>query len=465
MIDGLRRPTASLFVQVLALVLASLAAAQLITVLVIFNLPRPDPDVYRLSEVERALSGGASRDEARPLVARLRATPPRDPYGSFVRADVERRIAADLGLAPQDVVFVPEFRDSPLIRLWPAENAAKTSDQQIAERVRRDRLRFVELATTKGADKQAFLIAPFKVAAKQADGRWRVAEPKPLGLLDPWQQRVVLWFVLTALAMAPLAYWFARRLAAPISAFAVAADRLGRDPGAPAMTLTGPSEIGVATRAFNEMQERLRLYVHDRTSMIGAIAHDLRTPLTRLRFRIEGVPEELKGKMSTDIDQMDAMVAATLAFVRDATQARARTQLELSSLLETVVDEMAEVGADVAVERSDKAVLEGDPIGLRRMLANLLDNAVKFGGSARARLTSGEGGALIQIDDEGPGLPDNELERVFEPFHRVEPSRSRDTGGMGLGLAVARSIARAHGGDVTLENRLGGGLRVLVVLP
>jgi signal transduction histidine kinase len=462
----LGRSTTSLFVQVLALVMVSLVAAQLITTLVIFNLPRPDPDVYRLAEVAHVLAGGPPPASARPLVAKIQSGPPRDIYRSVVRTEVERRIAARIGVPPERVAFVPLFRDSPLIRIWPTQPPPRTEGQRLSEQIRRERLRFVELATTDGGPKQAFLAAPFRVGLKLPDGRWRVVEPKPLGLLDPWQQRVVIWFVLTLIAMAPLAYWFARRLAHPFAAFAAAAERLGRDPGAAPIHLKGAAEVDAASRAFNDMQERLRRYVQDRTSMIGAIAHDLRTPLTRLRFRIESAPDEVKGKMASDIDQMDAMVAATLAFVRDASAPRTRTRLELASLLQSVVDEMADVGQAVTLERADKVVIEGDPIGLRRLFTNLIENALKFGGAAKVRLVAEPtGGACAEVDDEGPGLSAADLERVFEPFFRAEPSRSRDTGGIGLGLAVARSIARAHGGDVILENRPETGLRASVRLP
>jgi signal transduction histidine kinase len=462
---GIGRQSASLFVQVLALVMVSLMIAQLITVLVIFNLPRPDPDVYRLNEVADVLATGRSSGGARPLVSKISPNPPRDFYTSVVRTEVERRLAALVGTSPDHVAFVPLFRDSPLIRVWPTQQPPQTEGQRVSEQIRRDRLRFVELATPEGGAKQAFLSAPFEVGIRLPDGRWRVVEPKPLGLLDPWQQRVVIWFVLTLLVMTPVAYWFSRRLAAPISAFAHAAERLGRDPGAPPMTLAGSSELGAASRAFNDMQERLRRYVQDRTQMIGAVAHDLRTPLTRLRFRIESAPDDLKGKMASDIDQMEAMVAATLAFVRDASQPRTRTRLELSSLLESVVDEMADVGAAVSLVGADKVVIQGDPVALRRLLSNLIDNALKFGDRARAKLFLDDGCATVQIDDDGPGLSQKELEQVFEPFFRAEPSRSRYTGGIGLGLAVARSIARAHGGDVMLENRPEGGLRASVRLP
>jgi signal transduction histidine kinase len=169
--------------------------------------------------------------------------------------------------------------------------------------------------------------------------------------------------------------------------------------------------------------------------------------------------------MAADIADMDAMVAATLDFVREAGQAGPRTRLELSSLVERVVDDFTEMGRHVSVERTEPAVIEGDSLALRRMLTNLIDNAVKFGDAAETRLHCEDGAVLIDIDDRGPGLAGEDLENVFDPFRRAEPSRSRDTGGIGLGLTVARSVARAHGGDVTLANLDGGGLRARVSLP
>jgi len=263
----------------------------------------------------------------------------------------------------------------------------------------------------------------------------------------------------------PVAYFFSRWLAKPFGQFAAPAERFGRDPQAPPMTVNGSSEITKAAAAFNEMQDRLRRYVDDRTSMVAAIAHDLRTPLTRLRFRVEAAPEEAQAKMTADIDQMEAMIAATLTFVRDAQSDPQRTRLELSSLLESVVDDMAETGADVTVENAEKVVIDADSLALRRLLTNLIENALKYGARARCTLSVHDRLAEIDIEDDGPGVPAPELNRVFDPFYRREPSRNRQTGGIGLGLSVARSIARAHGGDVALQNRPQGGLRAKVTLP
>ena len=243
-----------------------------------------------------------------------------------------------------------------------------------------------------------------------------------------------------------------------------AAERLGRDPGAPPLQLEGSAEVAAAARAFNQMQGRLRRYVEDRTSMMGAIAHDLRTPLTRLRFRFESAPEPLRSALEADVDQMEAMISSTLGFVQDAARPRARSKLELASLVETVIDEATLTGADATVEQSDRVVVDGDPLALKRLVVNLVDNALKYGLSARARVYRSGGMAVIEIDDRGPGIPEPDIERVFEPFFRLEVSRSRETGGIGLGLAVVRAVARSHGGDVVLRN-LRPGLSARVTLP
>lgn len=442
------RATASLFVQVLLLVSMSLIAAQAISVFLLFNLPPPVPDFYRFSEITQALQGQrVELIERRDLEFRIETDRPRGETTAETMLWARDQLAQDLGVAPTDIVIAKTYR-------------LLISDRRVF-RIVRERM---ERAGGEGSEDR-FLVAPFEVALHRPDGRWAVVRPeRPFGL-NIWQQRVMLWFVLSALVMAPFAWLFARRLSRPFRLFAEAAERLGRDPDAPPLAIKGSAEIAVAVGAFNGMQERLRRYVKDRTAMVGAIAHDLRTPLTRLRFRIESAPEDQRAKMAADIDQMEAMVAATLGFVRDATQPGKRTRLELASLVESVCDEMAETGAAIEVEPSPKVVIEGDPVALRRLVTNLAENAVKFGDRARARVRVEERTAIIEIDDEGPGIPEDEAERVFEPFYRREPSRSRNTGGIGLGLAVVRSIARSHGGDAVMINRPGGGLRARVMLP
>jgi signal transduction histidine kinase len=162
---------------------------------------------------------------------------------------------------------------------------------------------------------------------------------------------------------------------------------------------------------------------------------------------------------------MEAMVASTLSFVRDAATPRDRRKLDVASLVETVMDEAALTGANASVDTLDRVVIDGDPVALKRMFVNLVDNALKYGASAHGRISRHDEMAIIEIDDGGPGMPESEFERVFEPFHRLESSRSRQTGGIGLGLAVVRAVARSHGGDVVLNNRPQGGLTARVTLP
>lgn len=437
------RPTASLFVQLGTLVGLALVLAEAINLLLLFNLPPPTPDFYRLSEIEQTFRGPAPVfTERRPLEIQIAAKPPGPAMDGVSKLRVQ--LASDLGVPVSSVVL--------------ATHAGPFADRRVFRIIR-------ERIAREGVREEHFLVSPFEVGVRRADGRWAVLRPQPAFGLDPWQTRIALWFAISAIAMAPVAYLFARRLSTPIKLFAEAAERLGRDPRAEPLEVSGPSEVGIAVRAFNDMQERLRRYVEDRTAMVGAIAHDLRTPLTRLRFRIEGLPEEQRAKMANDIDQMEEMISAALTFVRDASRPGERTPLELSSLLESLCDEMAETGASTQVESGEKVVLEGDPMALRRLFSNLLENAVKFGGRARARVFSDASNAFVEIEDDGPGIPPSDREKVFEPFYRREPSRSRQTGGIGLGLAVVRSIARGHGGDVDLVNRAGGGLTARVQLP
>ncbi len=439
-------PQVPLFLQVLSLMLLSLVCAQVVNLLIIFSLPPQVPDFYRVSEIVEALDGQpvAHRDGAPALLVSLAPSAPEAGYVGVYSRRVIAELSQRLKIPQSSIVVVSEpprwlgYHDVVLARQRLMRNA--------------------------GGRDSPMLIAPFKVGIRQPDGAWKIVRPEDV-FPTAWQKRIVLWFVVSAIALAPAAFWFARRLAAPISAFAAAAERLGRDPKAPPLQLHGPVEVERAAIAFNEMQGRLRRYVEDRTDMVAAVAHDLRTPLTRLRFRIESAPEALQKKMIADIDQMEAMIAATMAFVRDASFPAERRRLELVSLVESVADEMAETGLDVTAEVGPPVVIDGDPVALRRLVNNLLDNAVKFGACARARVYREESTVVIEVDDDGPGIPEAERERVFEPFHRGERSRSRETGGAGLGLAVVRSVARAHGGDADLQNRSEGGLRARAHLP
>jgi signal transduction histidine kinase len=288
----------------------------------------------------------------------------------------------------------------------------------------------------------------------------------------PWHSPTFLAaFVLMTAVAAALTIWAVRRLTAPVRTLAAAAEALGRDVNAPPLPEDGPLEVATAAAAFNTMAARIRRFVEDRTELLTAIGHDLRTPITRLKLRAEFVEDdEQRGKMLADLEELEAMVSATLAFGRDARTAEPVTSLDLAELLRTVLDEAGdarpEAAERLAYEGPAHLTIRARPLAMKRALTNLVSNAVIYGASARVRLVPPAQGMLsIEVEDDGPGIPPGELERVFEPFHRGEPSRSRETGGVGLGLPIARNILRAHGGDVVLANRPMGGAKAIVTLP
>lgn len=309
-----------------------------------------------------------------------------------------------------------------------------------------------------------FVEGDFVAALQLPDGRWAVVQPAAEPFPNSWQRRVLLWFAISLALVAPFGWLFAQRLVKPLRRFAGAAEQLGRDPSTTIGPLDGPAEIGRAAHAFNLMQNRLRTFVDDRTAMVGAISHDLRTPLTRMRFRLEDVQGEAREGLLEEVDEMEAMIAQVIDFIRDASTPGARERLDLRTLVDDVVEDARMVGGDVVIEQAEPAPVEIDVLGMRRLLDNLLENAVKYGDRARVRLTTEADTAIAEIIDDGPGLDEDEIERVFEPFYRSVSARASDKAGSGLGLAVCRSIARAHGGEVRLL-RAGDGFRAEVRVP
>lgn len=305
----------------------------------------------------------------------------------------------------------------------------------------------------------------FTAALRQSDGRWRVVASPGRRLSGAFKLQVALLFGAGLLLVLPLAWWFSHALSAPIRRFSEAADRLGRHPDAAPLPRQGPTELAQAVDSFNTMQARLNRMVHERTQMVAAIAHDLRTPLARLAFRMEAAPAPLRERGLADIDEMKSMISAALDFIRNAQHPGPRAPLDFRLLVEGVVDDLVDVGADAMLLPGSSVVLEGDPGALRRMVANLCENALKYGGNVRVDLHRDGDGCVLWIDDDGPGIDPAQREQLLLPFVRGESSRNRDTGGIGLGLAVANGVATAHGGELALDNRAEGGLRVSVRLP
>lgn len=301
-----------------------------------------------------------------------------------------------------------------------------------------------------------FIEGDFIAAMRQADGRWIAVAPRAEPFPNSWQLRVMLWFALSLLIVAPITWAFARRIVKPLQQFAGTAEVLGRDPGAVVLPLSGPAEIGRAAHAFNQMQSRLRAFVDDRTAMVGAISHDLRTPLTRLRFRLEDVPDNQRDALLREVEEMELMITQVIGFLREGATPSARTRMDFAELVESTVEDVRITGGEVEVESLDHVAVDADPIGLRRLLANLLENAVKYGDQAKVRVIANREEAVAEIIDQGPGIPESEIAQAFDPFYRCENARDSDKPGSGLGLAVSRSIARAHGGNIVLEQRNEG---------
>jgi signal transduction histidine kinase len=453
--------------QLIALLVGGLVVAQLVTALLVLELPPPRAPVYRAADVAAALSGGTLQPVyGRRLVLSTTRKPPR-PSGEAWMNEAFRRELAQALRVPEQRVRVSVHPPSRVLEWMGA--GWERRQRRFGERPPQGpdaRGSGARGPDSRGPPRRGEppIVGDFAAAVQGANGLWTIASPTPEPFPNDWQARIMLWLLGCLLVLAPAGYLFARRITAPLGAFARAADRLGRDARTEPLRIHGPAEVSVAARAFNEMQERLRRYVDDRTAMVGAISHDLRTPLARMRFKLEAAPEAVRDAALSDVTQMEHMITAVLRFIKDAGTPGERTKLDLLSLLECVVDEAAGAGADVRLTSTYPIVIEGDELALQRLFENLVENAAKYGRRATVSLVEANGEAVVEIADEGPGIAAAEMERVFEPFYRAEAARTLDGSGVGLGLAIARSIARAHGGDVTLSSP-GQGLVARVSLP
>jgi signal transduction histidine kinase len=480
-------PRAPISVQLVTLLLASLLVAQAISFGVILLIPPPRPPVYRVADVAAAMHGGPLKTRfGRPLIRTTARILPAElvaPHREHERT--LQALARALG-APETQVRLEEQNASPIWRLRRAvsgERAPRGPDRggpMGASPFEMDRAApdLADPAPAGAGDagsdwprRRRFgnglelpIFGDFAAALQNPDGSWTVVRSTPEPFPSAWQMQASGWLLGGFLLVASAGYLFARRISAPLKRFAQAAETLGRDPHAPQMTLKGPAEVGAAALAFNEMQARLKRYINDRTAMVGAISHDLRTPLARIRFKLEAASPRVKAAVLSDIEQMEQMIGGVLAFIRDEGAPRRREKLDLLSLIECVADDAAMVGGQVEIVDGQPVTVDGDPVALQRLFSNLVDNALKYGGGARINVRLEGRAAVVEIVDRGRGLSPDELGRVFQPFYRTDASRNLDNGGVGLGLPIARSTARAHGGDVELMSRPGR-TTAIVTLP
>ena len=305
------------------------------------------------------------------------------------------------------------------------------------------------------------------VAVRLRDNSFlRVGVLPPRSPAPPLPPELPLYIALFLLSIGALVLAVTRMTVKPLRHLAKAALALGDDVHRPPLPLAGASEIRQATAAFNAMQARIRKQIQQRTEMLAAITHDLQTPLTRLRLRLEKVEDaELRDKLIEDLANTQAMVKEGLLLARSMDSSEPMQPMDLDSLLDSVCSDAVEFGQDVELAGQSRMTVRARPMEMRRCLTNLVDNAVKYGNCARVQVSAVNHSAVIRISDRGPGIPEDQLERVFEPFYRLEASRSRETGGTGLGLTIARNIIEQHGGTIALANRKEGGLEVKLSLP
>lgn len=442
--------------QVVALMVLALAVVTFVNIAIVVLQPPPPRQVKELAQVVARLKPlytevqtltGAQRRTAleRASDRAMQYTITRETlrrFDSALNLAINTRVASQLGISPEKVSARSSLNRNNFVRQLVEDSPPSAS----------------------ALDAWPFF-GNTRIAVQLPSGEWLVAQNPRRPEDFEWLRFIGLSFVGAMLLLIPLALLFARRLAAPIARFAQAAEGLGRDPNSPLLVEQGPAELRQAVRSFNTMQDRLRRFVADRTLMLAAISHDLRTPLQRMRFRIDALPDDARIAMLADIEEMEAMVASTMTFARDDATPGGRESLDLGALVSSICDDASDSGGAAQCTVQDRVVVNGDPIRLKRALDNLISNALKYAGGVEVTVSRQGGVAMVEVADRGPGIPEDLLEEVFQPFRRLEPSRSRATGGMGLGLAIARTIARAHGGDVTLAARPGGGLTARLALP
>ncbi len=282
-----------------------------------------------------------------------------------------------------------------------------------------------------------------------------------------WPTRLLGLLTVLGLSVVVLSGWTVRRLTRPLAVMADAALGLAKNLDQAPLPESGPLEVVQAAQAFNRMQRDLKCYLGTRAQALAGVSHDLRLPITRMLLRIERLSDgELKSKIESDLSEMDEMIGNTLNFLRADSKSENAVQLDLNALLESVSEDMRTLGVVIEITGEIITPVLVRPQSLRRCLANLLDNARRYGGKECIDVTVIDKGDIeIRIEDRGVGIPESELEKVFEPYFRLDVSRAKHTGGTGLGLAIARAIARSHGGDVKLQARNGGGLSAILSLP
>lgn len=299
-----------------------------------------------------------------------------------------------------------------------------------------------------------------------ADGQWVRFNAARDADTPALSNELIVRLLITLSIVTVVVMFAVRQATKPLQQLARAADTLGRDLDAPPLAEEGPTETRRAAQAFNRMQARIKRLIDERARALAAVSHDLRTPLTRLRLRAELVDDEkLRHQMAADLDAMAAMIDATLGYLRGLQESEAARPIDINALLSSMAEDALVLGRKISLQGQAVAPYTGRLTALRRALQNLIDNAIKYGSSAHLRIEDGTAELRVLVEDEGPGIPPEELARVTDPYYRPDASRNSETGGVGLGLSIVKDIALLHGGELLLENHPQGGLCATLILP
>jgi signal transduction histidine kinase len=349
-----------------------------------------------------------------------------------------------------------------------AFDAAAPNGSATDTRIERLQRLLGEHAITVGVDQGSELGGRSRLVVTLRDGT-RVAASLNISSNRPPEISMVLLggAIFVAVTFALLSLWAARALTSPLTSFSAAAEGFSVEGGSPPLPETGPAEVKALSRALNRMRARISRLVEDRTRMLAAVSHDLRTPITRLRLRAEFVADEaIRGAMLRDLDQMNAMISGALAHLRDGQANAAQAKVDISALLSTIADDFGDLGADITFEGPQRLVVFGRADELARAVTNLVENALKYGGSAALRLRAFPSAIEIDVADRGPGIPAELRDAMTQPFARGDTARNLDApAGFGLGLSIVRAVAAAHGGTLALLDGESGGLTARLTLP
>lgn len=403
------------------------------------------------------LADAIERDRAGQRLTRQRG---RDMPRRGVFVDSASRVTPEMTQRPDIAARAADALDSFGIAHGPVQ-AAEARMKPMARNNRVGRLAHI-IERRDGGDAPPYLI----VSAQVAPDRWITS----VGRLPERDPRFLFWLVAQTVLMYVLVLgavlWIVRRLSRPLKQLTGAVESFRSPDTAVEVPESGPEDVRRLIAAYNGMRTRISGLIDEKDRMLGAIGHDLRTPLASLRVRAEGMDDDdERERMAATIEEMNATLDNILSLARLGKPSEAETRVDLTALLDQIVDDFQAMGAPVTLAEAPRTLATIRPTLIARTVRNLIDNAVKYGDAARVDVMAADGGLAVTVDDDGPGIPEDRMDEMFEPFARMEESRSRETGGTGLGLALAKAIALQHGGRITLANRAGGGLRATLWLP